>query len=81
MVVDTAESAFDAERALLAAICAQGDVVFEVADLVAPSDFAGAGLGMIYEVLRAGQEVNFWPAAGSGVVFGRVRLRAAYVSA
>ncbi len=53
MVVGTAESAFDVESALLATICAQGDVVFEVADLVAPSDFAGAGLGRIYEVLRA----------------------------
>ncbi len=52
MVVNTVESGFDVEIALLAAICADGDVVFEVADIVAPGDFAQPGHGLIYVVLR-----------------------------
>ena len=43
---------FDVEVALLAAICSDDDVVFEVADIVAPGDFAKAEHGLIYEVLR-----------------------------
>ncbi len=52
MALKPVGSDFDVETALLTAICANGDIVFEVADIVAPGDFAGPGLGLIYEVLR-----------------------------
>ena len=51
-MVKAVEFDFDVEVALLAAICSDDDVVFEVADIVAPGDFAKAEHGLIYEVLR-----------------------------